>query len=654
MNIKKRVKNTAIVMAVLISTSSTVFAANTYTDIPSTHWAYASITRVADKGIMVGDGTQYNPSEVINKFEASRILARVAGYSTADGYTPLDTTTNFINRFKEAFPLKWGAINKDYENCIAYLYEKQILNSADLNKFAIKYTDGSEAVRNLTREEMAVYLVRTMGKAEEASAYSGGANFADDSAITENAKASIYYLKSQSVIFGDTSNNFNPTNSITKVEMAVFLDRAIYSKTNTPTTTNTPIVTVPTENNTSGTINVTTDQGKINTVYATANVISLTNVANQIKTYKIASTAKVYIDGTLSTLDRLVSNMPIVVTVVNTEVVELRATSVAVTTPTTTTPTTTTPTNPDALTTREYSVASISSLNNTKVLSVVVQMVKPSGDTYKETQSFTLASDCTIKKNDKTISFLDIQKDDTVTIKYSGGVVYSIVVDEATMSIKNAELIDKKLNSENVPILTIKTSNGTTYDLKVVSASDLRRKGEGTVKWQELCIGDVVEVDKNYNTVSYLYAVGDTSTEDGWVDKIVISEDLCSVTLRDKYDKKTEYRVSSPAELYSLKLNSKIKLSLDSKEVDSIKVLSEEDTSTTLKGTIDTLKYNYMYVDRDKSSSVKVTFNTNTKVYDAVVGKTVTIDDLKTDMYVTVTFTNDKDNIAERINIVSK
>jgi hypothetical protein len=405
-------------------------------------------------------------------------------------------------------------------------------------------------------------------------------------------------------------------------------------------------VNVPTNNNTSGTISVTTDEGKLNTVYVTANVISLTNVASQIKTYKVATTAKVYVDSVLSTLDKLSANMPIVVTVVNTEVVEIRATSVAVTP-------TPTPTNTE-LTTREYTVASTSTLNNSKVLSVVVQMVKPSGDTYKVTQDFTLSSDCTIKKSDKTIAFSDIQKEDIVTIKYSGNVVYSVVVDEAKMSIKDAELIDKKLNAENVPVLTIKTSNGTTYELKVVSSSDLRRKGEGSVKWQELCIGDVVEVDKNYNTVSYLYAVGDTSTEDGWVEKIVISRDLCSVTLRDKYDQKTEYRVSSPAELYTLRLNSKIRVSLDSKEVDSIKVLSEEDTTTALKGTIDTIRYDYMYVDTDKSSSVKVTFNKNTKVYDALKGKDVTIDDLKSDMYVTITFTNSKDNIAERINIVSK
>lgn len=702
MNVKKHIRNTAIAMAVVISTSSTVFAANTYSDVPSTHWAYTAITKVADKGIMVGDGTNYYPNQVIDKMEASRILARVAGYNSTSGYTPNAKTTNTINLFKNAFPLKWGKINKDYENCIGYIYEKQILTIDDLNKFVVKYTDNTEKVKNLTREEMAVLLVKTINKKNEAIAYKGSYKFSDDSSIPDVSKPYIYYLKDLGVVTGDNIGNFNPSNSVTKAEMAVFLDRAVYSKTevNSPiippvadnnTTTNNNTNTnnnnTTTNNNTSTddnknpqVMNVTSDEGKISNVYVSSNAISITNSSNQIKVYRLAPTVKIYIDGFVSTIDKLAVDMPAVVVVVNKDAIEIRAQKVTIpitgqvngNTNSSNSSSNNNSNNSDnssnnsnqnnntvvdeaQLTTRVCKVAETGNINNSKTITVVVQMLNPSGDIYDEKWTYILSSKCTIKKANKDVNFADIAKGDIVTIKVSGNNVHSIVLEEKTMNIKNAELIDKRLNDDSVPILTIKTKEDVKYELKVSSTSDIRRKGEGSIKWKDLRVGDTVEVDKEYNSIVYLYAEGSTSTVEGWVKDITIAE-YSSITLADAYGEKTVYRVASPSELYTIRLDSKIRVTLDSKEVDTIRVLSEGTSSTmAVTGTVDSIKYNYMYIDTNSNvASVKVSFNSSTTVYDAVSSRNATLNDISSGMYVTVTFTNTTDYIAKTVSILAK
>lgn len=687
MNINKHIRNTAFALAVAIGISGTVFAANTYSDVPTTHWAYSAITKVADKGIMVGDGTSYYPAQVINKLESSRILARVAGYNTANGYNPAEKTTNTINLFKKAFPVKWGTINKDYENCISYLYEKEIITMDDLNKFVVKYTDGTEKVKELTREEMAVFLVKTMGKKNDAVSYKGNYKFSDDSTISETTKPYVYYLKELGVVSGDNNGAFNPTNSITKAEMAVFLDRAIYSKstvditignnnntnnTNNNNNTNSNNNTNNNNNVTTPTkMNVTSDEGKIATVYASSKVISITPLSGAIKVYRLADNVKIYIDGFLSTIDKLMPNMPVVVVAINNDATEIRAQKVTVpvtgevgtnnnnTTTnnnnnnTNNNTNTNTPIDNSQFVTRVCTVSATGSINTSQTISVIIQMLNPSGDVFSEEHTYLLTSNCTIKRGNKDVALSTIEKNDIVTIKISGNNVYSIDVEEKNMNIKEAELIDKRLNESNVPILTIKTKEGTKYELKVTSSSDIRRKGEGEVKWKELRVGDTVEVDKQYNNITYLYAVGDTSTVEGWVESVVIS-DYSSIILKDKYGEKTKYSVFSPGDLYSVTLGSKVRLTLDSKEVASIRILSAASSSSSTQGIIDRVKYDYMYIDNDNDTSVKVLFNVNTTVYDMTTNRAVNVDELSADMHVSVIFTNDSDKIAKTITIISR
>jgi len=651
MKVGNKIKGVAVTMALILSSASSISAALKFNDVTDSHWAYTAIATVAEKGIIVGDGVNYNPTQVINKFDTAKILARVAGYSIISDYTPKSSTTYVINQLKQQLPKTWGSFNKETENSIAYLYENNVFTVDNLTKLASKYSDESETINNLTKEEMAVFLVKALGLNEEAQAYKSSYAFSDDSSISENAKPYIYYLYSQKVISGDNENKFNPLNSITRAEMATLLYKSLYDDTpltkedNDQTDEEKPVET----------INVSSAEGKISRIY-TSNIITIELQDGNLKVCKIKESALVYINSEVSSVDKLKEGMQVFAVIVDNEVSEIRVlSSVKEDEKESEAKDDKTAEEVDisTLSGKSYTVEYIKNINNENVIGVLVKTVTPSGDIEAEIQNFTIAQNCIMKKLSDNIKLSDIKAEDVVTLKIYNGKVYYIELEEKNAILKGATLTNKKLNASDVPVITVKAKDGAEYELKIVSASEIIRKGEGEIKWRELRIGDTLEIEKEYNTIISLYAEGSYSEVSGWVEEIKISEEYPSIVIRDSYGINREYRVSRAKILYGIKLGSKITAVLSSQEIEAVTVINEED-DTVIYGTVDIAKSSYMYVDKSSTASVRVDFDTNTKVYDAVSDKNVKISDLTDSMYVMVTFTNSSDNVAKKVTILSK
>ena len=657
MKVGNKIKGVAVTMALILSSASSIYAAPKFNDVTDTHWAYTAISTVAEKGIIVGDGVNYNPTQVINKFDTAKILARVAGYSIISDYTPKSSTTYVINQLKQQLPKTWGSFNKETENSIAYLYENNVFTVDNLTKLASKYSDGSEIVNNLTKEEMAVFLVKALGLNEEAQTYKSNYSFSDDSSISENAKPYIYYLYSQKVISGDNENKFNPLNSITRAEMATLLYKSLYD--DTPLTKDKEEQT--SEEKPVETMNVSSAEGKISRIY-TSNIMTIELQDGNLKVCKIKEDVLVYINGEVSSVDKLKEGMQVFVVIVDNEVSEIRVTSSVNEEDEKESEAKDNETKEDKtveevdiskLSGKSYTVEYIKNLNNENVIGVLVKTVTPSGDIEAEIQNFTIAQNCIMKKSSDNIKLSDIKAEDVVTLKVYNGKVYYIELEEKNVILKGATLTNKKLNASDVPVITVKAKDGAEYELKIVSTSEIIRKGEGEIKWRELRIGDTLEIEKEYNTIISLYAEGSYSEVSGWVEEIKISEEYPSIVIRDSYGINREYRVSRAKILYGIKLGSKITAVLSSQEIEAVTVINEED-DTVIYGTVDIAKSSYMYVDKSSTASVRVDFDTNTKVYDAVSDKNVKISDLTNSMYVMVTFTNYSDNVAKKVTILSK
>ena len=85
--------------------------------------------------------------------------------------------------------------------------------------------DGTFGVgKGMSREDAAVIIVRMLKPAEiEETAEL----FADDSDISDYAKASVYYLKKIGVMSGDDTGSFNPKKSLNRAEAAIIINNII-------------------------------------------------------------------------------------------------------------------------------------------------------------------------------------------------------------------------------------------------------------------------------------------------------------------------------------------------------------------------------------------------------------------------------------------
>ena len=83
----------ALLAAALAATATPQARAKTYADVPKTHWAYAAITSVTDRGVsghwLLNDyGSAFKPEKAVLRSEMARALVSAAGRQSAD-YTPV-------------------------------------------------------------------------------------------------------------------------------------------------------------------------------------------------------------------------------------------------------------------------------------------------------------------------------------------------------------------------------------------------------------------------------------------------------------------------------------------------------------------------------------------------------------------------------------
>lgn len=151
--------------------STSVFAQVSYIDVPENHWAYDVVQKATEMKWMTGNlQNEFKPQEVIDYFYFSGIAAKIAGYK--DPLENINITEaekkyadeayqkykSVLDQYTKNFK-KWDeAYYKNFNEEIAYLLQKGILKTEDLNKFIIKQADGTEQVASLSREDMAVLL----------------------------------------------------------------------------------------------------------------------------------------------------------------------------------------------------------------------------------------------------------------------------------------------------------------------------------------------------------------------------------------------------------------------------------------------------------------------------------------------------------------
>ena len=479
----------------------------------------------------------------------------------------------------------------------------------------------NEKLRALSKEEAAMYLTKLLGDLVTPNLMNGF-DFADDASITSDYKSYVYCLYKNGIITGDENNKFNPKSAVTKTTLSVMLSKTLGFIEDSK---------APKFKSISGTIDK---------VYSGIGAVQVISLSGNKNVYKISSDAVIKIDDSNKNLTDLKENMTFNATLNNSIIVEIEAKSYS--------------TKPDVgpnikLQNINGIVDSISN-NDPKTISIKIQMLNPSGGVITQIQKYTLAEGCKINRNDSPINLDSIANGEIVKIEYNDEKAYSITVEEKNKRI-NGILLEKKYESGNV-YLVIENSDKEKYELKVTSDTSINRKNNGKISWSDLKIGDKITATAEYSKLTDVYAEGEVATKEGWIEEVKILKDGSAIIkIKDTDNSFREYTASvGKVDVYSLRVNNKVKINIDSNEIDSIIVIDK--SQMNYFGEVQRIFDNTtIRIKTDMNNEIEIQCNKDTKFKDEK-GRDINISGIYRKDKIFVVMSDTSSSYAKTVTIV--
>ncbi|OON98302.1 MAG: hypothetical protein ATN32_00005 [Candidatus Epulonipiscium fishelsonii] len=225
---KKKFTKMIITLGITSMVSVKFFAVE-YTDVLTTHWAYDAIKYMQQHGYMISTSAgEFLPKEEVTYFDMAEILAKATGYQDEK------ININIDEKFKEEIRLnyekklpiineyasKYTVWNNSSNEEIAYLLGKIYLHNSELDNFVEIDISGAQVASTLKKEDLAVILVRILGKEQTAQAIYMPGSFIDELEIEAYKRPHVAYLKSLGLVVGDGEGKFGAGEPVTRSIMA--------------------------------------------------------------------------------------------------------------------------------------------------------------------------------------------------------------------------------------------------------------------------------------------------------------------------------------------------------------------------------------------------------------------------------------------------
>lgn len=196
-------KKAAVIFSAIISSAVCFTAfASPYSDVPEDHWAYNEIKSAGEIGFMsgMGDGT-FGLGQNVTRAQFVSMLVRMFGWQQAQGAS-----------YSDVDPSAW--------------YYNDVMTASAMG--ALGNETGFRPNDNITREEIAVMLVRALGYDELAKEFSD--TYLPFNDVSSN-KGYISLAYDFGIVSGKTANSFDPYGTALREEAAAMMMRC-YNKYN--------------------------------------------------------------------------------------------------------------------------------------------------------------------------------------------------------------------------------------------------------------------------------------------------------------------------------------------------------------------------------------------------------------------------------------
>ncbi|MBR1443373.1 MAG: S-layer homology domain-containing protein [Firmicutes bacterium] len=586
----------AITAACLVSAANIlpVYAAD-FKDVAKSHWAYDSIMELTAAGYISGDlSGNFNPDGYIDKFDTAKFLARLNGYKITDA-TEADKALyqriyekhkNILSSYEKKFT-KW---NPTAENEIAFLLENNIFKEEDLEQFVIKNSAGKEQLRALSREELAVFLVRTMGKTADANSLEITEKFDDDASISQNKKNAVYYLRSIDVVKGGTDNKFKPKSAVTKAALCLMADNCLSLMGVTDVSSRYKNVN-----------NIENITGTIEKVYADIYGVQI-KTADGEKMFRIQDTAEIKIDSYIKPISDLKPGYSVTAVLNNSEIISLEAKTTAI---------------------------GIKSADGTEKEKTISDNTSSDNTSQNKKTPEAENKDKNLPENFSKLSY-----DENLTAETLKGDITEILYD----------------NKKESYALIIKAT-GKSHKVSVSEKSLLSRNGLYGIGADELRIGDSFTAEIKNGVVITLDSKGEVNTFKSYVigtdmingrSRLILCDDLTDDSEREVY-----YADTRTVDMGSFSVGDRVSVTTDSSEIISVYVRKKAN-SNSVTGNISQIDKGIVKLD---SYEEKITFDVNTVILDSRTGEYIKSSQLEKDMKVYVVFGKKGDPYAKYITI---
>ncbi|MPM16493.1 hypothetical protein SDC9_62874 [bioreactor metagenome] len=452
-----------------------------------------------------------------------------------------------------------------------------------------------------TREEIAVLLTKAMMLGDEAQnlkVYT--LPFADAAKISTSARPYVYVMYDKDIFTGDSNKNINPSNKITRAEIATLLDKAwkyidendVYPDFDdyVPTTSLNGIIT------------------KVSTGTAES-YIYVKNDSEVESIVKINKDTAIYLNGKAVNIDKLKEDMLVKCKIDSERIaVKLEADS-----------------STDVVRGIIYYVAYVAPAKITII------------DEDDDKITYDMPTDVKVYLDGKEIALKELSKNDEVTLYIDNDKVYQI----------NSISRIKKFNGTitaidyNYPIVVkMKTKEGVIKSFTFNSDVDVTRNDKDS-SFDQVRVGDEVTVTTEYDDMIAINTIAKEAEMSGTIKEIIIGDDN-KIKIADEDGETTQYAVSNNviitigsnnATIYDLRVGYNVSVNTSGNEIVTIEA-AQLQTAKSFSGKIiyinstDKIIMMQNVKDNGQKELVYLTVTNNTKIFDTT-GSTKYFKDLK-------------------------